>query len=116
MRPVTQSRTGGNGRCFPACLASILELPERAVPDLDNTKEWEVNDFLRPYGFTYMEFPAEDVGPVGYHIITGKSPRGGLHAVVGLNGRMVHDPHPRDGTGRGLARVDNYGILLPRSK
>lgn len=115
MQPVTQSRTGKNGRCFPACIASILELPESAVPDLDNTNEKQVDRFLEPFNLVYRQFPAKGVvTPMGYYIVQGLSPRGGLHAVVGRNGRIVHDPHPQDGTGRGLVRVDSYGLLLRR--
>jgi len=47
-------------------------------------------------------------------MIEGKSPRGGLHAVVGRNGKIVHDPHPQDGTGRGLVRIDNFGLICAR--
>lgn len=112
MKPVTQSRTGSNGRCFPACLASILELPENEVPDLDNTDKPQVDKFLAKHGFEYQRVPA-DIKPAGHHVIEGISPRGGAHAVVGLNGRLVHDPHPQDGTGRGLVQVDSYGLLLP---
>lgn len=33
-----------------------------------------------------------------YHVVVGPSPRGAYnHAVVGLNGKIVHDPHPDGG-------------------
>lgn len=112
MKPVTQSKTGKDGRCFPACLASILEIPENSVPDLDNTNKKQVDSFLSQHGLEYARVPT-DIKPAGYHVIEGISLRGGAHAVVGLDGRLIHDPHPQDGTGRGLVQVDNYGLLLP---
>ena len=118
MKPVTQSRVGKDGTCFRSCIASILELPEARVPDwpLAN-QDPGVDRFLRGRGLRYMEVPIDvaeqAVKPVGYQIITGLSPRGGAHAVVGKDGRLAWDPHPRDGTGRGLVREENYGLLLP---
>lgn len=49
-----------------------------------------------------------------WHTIEGLSPRGGQHAVVGNQGKMRFDPHPQDGTGRGLVDVDAYGLLCAR--
>lgn len=113
MIPQTQSRVGSNGRCFNACLASILELKERQVPDFpDKGFRQAVDDFLAPFGLVYRR-TSKSVAPFGYHTIEGISPRGGLHAVVGKDGKVVHDPHPQDGTGRGLVTVEYYGVLLP---
>ena len=117
MKPVTQSRTGRNGTCFRACLASLLEVPERAVPDFKlANQDPGVDRFLAGRGLRYVEVPVGDVAPTGWHVITGTSPRGGQHAVVGKDGKLAHDPHPHDGTGRGLVREENYGLLLPLSK
>jgi hypothetical protein len=117
LRPVYQSRTGRNGRCFSACLASLLELPEREVPTFlapKPSQAEQANRWLEPMGLEYKEFDAGDAAPIGYHVITGISPRGGRHAVVGKDGRIVHDPHPHDGTGRGLVKIDGYGVLTRR--
>jgi hypothetical protein len=114
MIPVTQSRTGKNGTCFRACVASLLDIKESQVPDWEAANQDPgVNGFLRKRGLRYEEVPVGGTAPVGYHVITGLSPRGGLHAVVGRDGRTVWDPHPQDGTGRGLVREDRYGLLLP---
>jgi hypothetical protein len=118
--PQTQSRVGKRGRCFNACLASILELPETEVPDFDVPRPGErgidydgnIERWLAKRGLRYRRVPTT-VTPVGYHTIEGKSPRGGQHAIVGFNGKPVHDPHPQDGTGRGLVSVSHYGVLLP---
>jgi hypothetical protein len=123
MIPVTQTRTGANGNCFAACLASILEVPMHVVPDFGGDDVWLGNaqSFLAGFGLYYIQVPPDDPalwnaftsGEV-FHTIEGTSPRGGQHAVVGRNGEMVHDPHPQDGTGRGLVDVDAYGLLCAR--
>ncbi len=118
MIPLTQSRTGVNGTCFRTALASILERPEASVPDWAGANEDPaVNDWLgAEYGARYSEIPAQEPPPVGWHLALGLSPRGGQHAVVARNGRIIHDPHPRDGTGRGLVDVERWGVLAPVGK
>jgi len=118
MRPVTQSRTGEHGTCFRASLASILNLKEKQVPDFGESNEDPgIDTFLAKYGLHYQEVPIGDVAPTGYHVITGISPRGGMHAVVGLDGQIVWDPHPPElNDGQGLAKPKYYGLLLPVAK
>ena len=123
MIPVTQTRTGAQGNCFEACMASLLEVPLSEVPDFgrDDVFLEKVAGFLEPHGLLYVQIaPHDDVlgvmmkrGDI-FHTIEGRSPRGGQHAVVGCNGHVVHDPHPQDGTGRGLISVDCYGLLCSR--
>ena len=114
MKPVTQSRTGENGTCFRACIASILELPEAAVPDWpDANLDPDVNRWLGQRGLRYEQIDASAPPPLGLHIIQGLSPRGGQHAIVGKDGRPLWDPHPQDETGRFLVRKDEWGVLLP---
>jgi hypothetical protein len=112
--PVTQSRVGVRGTCFRAALASILNLAENQVPDFKEANlDPAVNEFLSEYGLPYARRPATLPAPQGYHVTEGVSPRGGQHAVVGRDGHFVHDPHPQDGTGRGLQKVERWGELLP---
>lgn len=121
MKPVTQSRTGKDGNCFSACLASILEIPLAKVPEFGGDDVWlqNVQRFLGAKGMYYVQVPAlaeetlATAFAAGYvfHTIEGVSPRGGLHACVGRNGRLIWDPHPQDGTGRGLVSVECYGLL-----
>ena len=99
------------GDCFRCCVASIMELPRERVPhflaigDPSEDDAWESAfiDFLAAYDLWPVTLDVgacteADLTPVGYHIIGGMGPRGFPHAVVGLNGQMVHDPHPgRDG-------------------
>jgi hypothetical protein len=126
MKPVEQSRVGQNGRCLSAVIASILEIPEAAVPDfLGDDQPGEVSQFLRRYGLYYVEVPVTNKtaqsafekadGPL-YHVMLGISPRGGSHAVVADRGKMAWDPHPiSDGTGQGLVKVQRYGLLCSRA-
>ena len=114
MRKITQSRIGENGTCFRACIASLLDLREADVPDFkDANQDPGVNPFLRQYGLRYEEVPVGDLELTGLHLALGTSPRGGQHAVVCKDGKLLHDPHPQDGTGRGLVKVERYGLLLP---
>lgn len=130
MIPVTQSRVGERGTCFRACIASILNLPERAVVDFDGPRRYyhdrriglddywaNVEGWLAQRGLRYRRVPVDGARPMGWSTIEGVSPRGGLHACVAYDGELVHDPHPQDSTGRGLVEPRWYGLLEPvRSK
>lgn len=115
MIPQVQSRIGKHGRCLNASIASILGIPEAAVPDFpDATYRKAVDDFLRPFGKKYEQFPISAPSPKGWHLIEGVSPRGGMHAVVGYNGKFKHDPHPiEDDPRRGLVKPMRWGVLKP---
>ena len=115
MIPRVQSRIGENGTCFRASLASVLNLKESRVPDFPECNcDPGVDEFLAPRGLRYEEYPITDPAPRGYHIILGTSWRGGQHAVVGLNGKLVHDPHPaEDDPRRGLVEPKSWGVLEP---
>ena len=125
MIPQTQSRVGRTGRCFEACIASLLDLKERDVPDFggDDVFMQNCTEFLAEFGLYYVQVPPTLSGLAvvwhpgmgeAYHTIEGMSPRGGLHAVVGCNGEIVWDPHPDDGTPHGLVRVDCFGLICAR--
>ena len=103
------------GDCLSACLASILEVPIQTVPDFIDAPDFEaaINSWLAERGLTYTQVPIDNPAPVGWHTVEGASPRGGQHAVVGRDGTVVFDPHPEDGTGRGLRTPQRYGILEP---
>jgi hypothetical protein len=117
VKPVDQEfiddrENGQFGDCQRAVIASLLELPISEVPHFlqqtgdDNLKFWTaVQSFLALHNCVHMsfgggfnvEFYSQTYGtPAIYHEISGPSPRGkGLwHAVVGCNGKIVHDPHP----------------------
>lgn len=115
--PITQTRVGRKGNCLSACLASILEIPLQLVPDFaadtDSDEEFllAVDAWLAKKGLRYRQVAVGETAPVGYHTTEGLSPRGGQHAVVAKDGAPVWDPHPPDGTGRGLVRPERYGVL-----
>jgi hypothetical protein len=125
VKPVFQDRYGSiDGNCFEACLASLLELPLGGVPELGGDDVYEDNlaRFLAGQGCLYVLVRGPSNPELGiltamfkqgdvYHTIEGVSPRGGPHAVVGLNGRAAHDPHEGGG---GLMREDGWGFLLRR--
>lgn len=122
MKPLVQTKVGDDGNCFATCLSSILELPANKVPDFDagNASDDEffaaADEFLAKHGLTYRRVPVDGAKPSGWSTIEGVSPRGGLHACVAYDGKLVHDPHPQDGTGRGLVEPRYYGLLEPTTK
>ena len=112
-----QSRTGKTGTCFRTCLACILNLRENQVPDFKRANDDPaVNRWLAQFGLQYKELTITDPAPLGYHFILGLSPRGGQHAVVGYDGKLVWDSHPMDHTGRGLVKPEEWGVLVPVNK
>jgi hypothetical protein len=114
MIPVDQTTFGeGVGYCFSACVASILELSIGEVPFFgadelwwDRFQEWLGPRELYAMCITYRAGHT----PRGFHILSGKSPRGDfLHATVARGADVVHDPHPsRDGI---HSRVDCVVIV-----
>jgi hypothetical protein len=117
-----QTRVGQlNGNCFEACIASLLEIPLHSVPDFPRDEApfiLAVQQFLREYGLFYIQTPIDDlaIAPAfasgfTWHTMEGISERGGNHACVGLNGKLVHDPHPG---GRGLVEINCFGFLVSR--
>lgn len=112
-----------HGNCWPACIASILDLPLAAVPGFfpapDDQVDWYRKSYLwlkeRGYALVNLTLPipaeCEPIFPDGYVIVTGPSPRQPekLHAVVGklkssyshgvghsFEIELIHDPHPSD--------------------
>ena len=130
MKPIDQTKKGHN--CFAACLASILEVeiedvPKRGLSEdktcLGRLKDWDKLDewLIEKHACTLVGFYAERIAslelchfPAMYHIICGAVDKEEelIHAVVGFQGKMVHDPHPKQ---RGLLRVIRYTFLIPVS-
>lgn len=116
MIPVYQNKFGSGGSCFTACVASILELPIREVPNFtEYGDKWIIKlwDFLKPMNLSFTNLcikpnnPPERI-PIGYHMINGYAPRGYRHSVVGFKGQFIHDPYPG---GNGLITVEDWGII-----
>jgi hypothetical protein len=96
------------GECFRSALASLTDIPIAQVPHFlrdhwpdGDTALRAMNAFLAQRGLALIHLPGlnfeamrrEGVGDI-YHLIMGIDPEGDGHACVGLNGRIVHDPHP----------------------
>ncbi len=110
MTPVDQSilhdpENGTWGDCMRACVASLLDLPITTVPHFFDggcdSQEFDrrVADFLGRHGLVEFSMPADAARRAHftrdlYHLMYGYSDRGTFHAVVALNGLVVHDPHP----------------------
>lgn len=125
--PTTQSREGWpHGDCVRASYATLLDLPLSAVPRFDpavlggEEQHDRERRWLRSIGFTLVEIssapdelPEEVLGmiPRGLHLISGISPRNLGHRCVGMDGRVVWDPHP---SRAGLDKVYSIGLLVPR--
>jgi len=109
------------GNCFAACLASLLGCGLAAIPEFSDDDEIfaeQLQCFLLTQNKFYIELKPEDemletIFKYGmtFHIVEGTSPRGGRHACVGLNGEIIHDPHPG---GTGLTTVEVFGFLGDR--
>ena len=122
MTPVDQTRfseNGDRGDCQSACIASLLNMDMKDVPyfyEKNDTVYFfrAMNRFLALHGLVHLE-----TSPVNfhqahfkeaascYHMIYGESPRGVRHAVVALNGEIVHDPHPSR-AGLDLEKADQW--------
>ena len=113
MKPVIQTKFPQRGNCFAACIASILELDVVEVPafeDVSPTPFIPAKQWLHDRGLT-LTHSIPPYSPAGYAIAVGPSPRNPnmQHAVVTLEGEIVHDPHP---DGQGLTSISRYfGVI-----
>lgn len=98
--PVDQTGLGPGGNCLSACVASVLEIPLAEVPNFNDDPEDWAEALLAWCDARQIDvdFSTEFPAPTGRHVILGgTSPRrhGRVgHAVVALDGVVVHDPHP----------------------
>ena len=99
---VYQTRSGANGNCFEACLASLLHLPIIAVPEVSSWEE--LRDWLAERFNMSLSFYAGDEIPLrnqagyprGYSIVALRLPAdGAIHSVVAFGNTIFHDPSPR---------------------
>jgi hypothetical protein len=110
--------SGQHGNCLSAVVASLLHLPIEDVP-LFIAPSWQsdLNAFLRPFGLGYLQVGdferwCDEVGiKFCFHEVAGPSPRHDdvFHACVGINGKVVFDPHPGSD---GLKDVQTCGIFI----
>ena len=151
MKPVDQTLTGAPGgpleelgNCYPACIASLLELPLSEVPHwyqlvgAGNTEAAHVmrDAWLAERGLAILRLDLKSlascnefvwsslVGVMG--IFSGLTNRheGVVHAVVGtitkdaagLDWKLLHDPHPMRSGFRGLAQDVEVFIQIDPAK
>lgn len=133
MKPVFQTRFGKEGNCWPACLASLFEVPLEEVDHLAcQHDEWRerTDAWLASRGLFYVEIPWTEGGnfpttclPDGATVIAGCwTQRGFPHVVIArvqviehdargqaskFELHIAHDPHPKGGQ---LEKVD--GIMI----
>lgn len=119
---------GVYGDCFRTCIACLLERPVTEVPHFcDGGKDdvWleDLYKYLAPRGYYYVEFRVYDIGawkdmsrfPYDiYHIITDVSPNfpDTMHAVIGKNGEVWHDPAPSNKGLPVITEARSFGFLL----
>ena len=111
MIPITQTIISNDegtihGNCFPASIASILEVPIEEIPPLQNMgKDWfpALFEYLTKKGYSFHgslytneKILGYDKGIDGYYVVNGPSPRGFSrgHSVVYYKGKLAHDPYP----------------------
>lgn len=111
---------GECGNCLQATLAAILGWPLQSVPHfalLGEVHWWDcLQAWLDAQGF-WIDYKPTSYAAEGGEVLplcwlSGPSPRGFSHAVVGdtATGEMLHDPHP---SRAGLTQV-GYRIYLFR--
>lgn len=132
MIPVYQTRFGGDrGNCWPATIASILEIPQNKLQMIPNfcahyPDDWaaRTKDWLADFGISFFTCPAgkaydsvrqeivegEGYVPSGWHGITGLTHYSTYHSVVGYDGEVIHDPFPG---GLMLKEVRIWDLFIP---
>jgi hypothetical protein len=127
--PVFQTMTvanDGEGNCFNACIASVLELPLRDVAPIhpktpDYWESWETWFAARGLELDYVSASTPPKGwsiarGLGHRIYPDDHKRAGqpiMHATVAFNGEVLHDPFPG---GKGLKEIEGYWAILPVEK
>lgn len=108
MKEVDQTKTGKDGNCFQACIASMLDLSLEEVPDFVNlysADDWlpECSKWLRKIGLGIVAIGIEDSESrdiadlyyTGYYIGDLKqATRPWNHVVIMRKTDIVHDPMP----------------------
>lgn len=109
MTPLMQTEFGTGGNCLAACIASVLEVSLDSVPNYISEPDWEerYDDLLSGWGYRLQSLTWDEITSQrlrGCWLIGGgKSPRGIEHAVLIMDGEIVHDPHPEGG---GLVEIE----------
>lgn len=125
MTPVKQSQLYaedgiGNGDCFAAALASLLDIPLWMVPPFhqmfgrrgnvwrERAEEW----LRRFFSVDLVRTEGDLAGCFSFYIANGPSSRGVHHSCIYFDGQLVHDPHPSN---EGITAVEWCYRLEKRS-
>lgn len=131
MIAVDQDRFGkGEGNCWSACIASILDRPlsdfaffhelymiyaracdagEPIAIEIVHAHHHELQR-LTHHGILRVGNECRQMVPIGFSIAIGMSPRGVMHSCVAFSGTLVWDPHPDRS---GLEEISYLELLVP---
>lgn len=126
MVKVYQTKVGDVGNCVAACYATLLNADIDEIPDLVGTGNQHAAEVAmladKGLGLVRIWLPKDrrtmeqaldgmmmaDGVP---YMLSGISPRGIGHRVIGMDGRLYHDPHP-DGGGVNDVRAVLFVVAL----
>lgn len=104
--------------CWAACIAGLTDIPhEQLAAFVPQNVEYKlkqseyhnaVNALMRSSGWR-LSYIGPDV-PRGFAIGSGTSPRGHHHAVIVLDGKLWHDPHP---SRAGIECIEEFEVVIP---
>lgn len=114
--------SGPKANCMEACLASYFSINIHDVPIIHQKKNWQdiLKKWLKPFGlgFSTIAVPNEKLFvkemAQGYQIVAGYSERDIKHAVIYLDGKLWHDPHPEQCGILSVMEVDFFHALTPK--
>jgi hypothetical protein len=117
---VYQTKVGDGGNCVAACYATLLGVGIDEIPDLCDTGNQHAAEVAMlaarglglvrvwlPRGGRTMEQALDGmmVSDGARYMMSGTSPRGLGHRVIGMDGALYHDPHPHGGGVRDVRSV-----------
>lgn len=118
MKKVYQDKFGKGGNCFSACLASILEIDLKGVPNFQepngewyrNYKKWLMQKYELDL-IAITNWNEAENWPKTYAIVSGTSLRGLAHSTVYFGIDLVHDPHPESS---GVKDITDWIYFVPK--
>ncbi len=125
MKRIDQTVIGPKGNCFSACLAMMLGLDIREVPNFCDAQGFDedpgpafmryAHAWLAGKGWGHITLDAPNMvfkrhHSRGYVIASGMTKRGFLHSVIYKDGELWHDPHPDHS---GIDAVLEVDLIFP---
>lgn len=116
MTPVKQTVSGHRGNCMSACIATLLDMPLKDVPNFwdnaeflatslgisENEAWWKLcKGFLELKGYGLITIVPYDIlehGIAGNYIVSGEINDSSLvyHATIWKGDKLIFDPSPED--------------------